>query len=275
MKKISFFAFFLFFCVMSCTAWGQQQYQYDPAAEDPSQSSPPPSSYPDSSYQYEPDSGTQPGYYDPSTGYPPPDQNSAYPSSYAGTAYRPRLPDPYPRYSIEINGNSSAFEGRLGLRMPILPNSVFFGLNGLTSDEDFYLISTEVSYGNLMLDEKLNLDIGLKGMWGEGEKDNISEDITAIGLMIRAEYDLPDIEISYDRYIDLDMFGELSLSPEPLTFGDGISIMDSRFGIHINLAQNKRSAILLGYRYVSMEFEGISDWEKSEGSGYIGFRIRF
>ncbi|MGE0083775.1 MAG: hypothetical protein AB7S75_05080 [Desulfococcaceae bacterium] len=269
MKKVSVFAVFLFFCIICGTALGQQ-YQYDPAEEEPDQGAPPPSSYPDSSYPYDPGSGSQPGYSNPSTAYPPP-------SSYNRTGIYPaRLPDRYPRYSIEINGNSSSFEGRLGLRIPILPNSVFFGLGGMTSDKDFYMISTEVAYGNLMLNQKLCLDIGLKGVLGGSEEYDLKEDIGAVALMIKTEYNLPYIEFGYDRYIDLDIFGELSMSPEPLTFGDGVSFMESRFGLNINLAQNKRSAIILGYRYVMMEFdkEG-EDWDKSDGSGYIGFRVRF
>jgi len=271
MKKFSVFAFFLFFCMAGSTALGQQQYQYDPAEDNPSQREPS-SSYPDRSYQYEPDSETP---YRDNPSSPSYDRSRTYPSSYGRTAYPARLSDPYPRYCIEVNGNASAFEARMGLRRPILPNSIFFGLGAITSDKDFYMISTELAYGNRLLDEKLSLDIGLKGMWGEGEEGSNSANIGAIALMIRAEYDLPDIEVSYDRYIDLDMFGELSMSPEPLTFAEGERIVDSRFGISINLAHNKRSAILLGYRYVLMEFDDREDWDKSDKSGYVGFKIGF
>ncbi len=270
MKKISVFAVFLFFCITGGTAWGQQyQYQYDPAEEEPAA---PPSSYP-----YEQDSGRRPIYDRPSTGYPSSPsyrRDTAYPS-YRREIYPTRLSDPYPRYSVEVNGNASAFEARLGLRRPLVPNSVFFGLGGITSDKDFYLLSAELAYGNRLLEDRLSLDIGLKGMWGEGEKGPVSANIGAVGLMIRAEYNLPDIEITYDRYLDLELFGELSMSPEPLTFADGETILDSRFGLNINLAQNKRSAIILGYRYIRMEFEEKEDWDKSDKSAYIGFRIRF
>lgn len=184
--------------------------------------------------------------------------------------------DPYTKFSIEINGNSSAFEGRLGFRIPLLlSDSVYIGLNGLASDDDFYIVSTDLTYGTRVLDEKMGLDIGLKGSWGEAEKGEQDARMGALALMLKAEYDLPDIEITYSRYLDMEIFGELSISPSPLTFADGDKHMESRCGININLSQNKRSAFTLGYRYIKMDFEDRGDWNKKENSAYLGFRLRF
>ena len=181
-----------------------------------------------------------------------------------------------PVFSIEINGGQSAFEARVLTTWLLIPSTVSFGMNCLTTSDDFYAVSSELTIGNRMIDQKLSLEIGLKGLGGKVEKDRYEATMGALAFLVRAIYDIPDIEITYNRYLDLELSGEFCASPSPVSFGDTDQYFEMRTSLGINLTENKQNTILIGYRYIKADFDdGKNGWDKTLGSFYFGYRVKF
>lgn len=181
-----------------------------------------------------------------------------------------------PNFSIELNGGQSAFEARVLTTWYILPSTISFGMNGLASSEDFYVISSDLTVGNKMFDQKLSLDIGLKGLGGQAEKGNNDATMAALSFLLRAIYDIPDIEVTYNRYLDFELFGEFCAAPSPVCFGDTDQYFEMRTGLGINLTENKQNTIIAGYRYIKADFDdGKNQWDKTNDSFFFGYKIKF
>ncbi len=186
--------------------------------------------------------------------------------------------DAYPRSYLELNANASTAELRFGSNPDFFPDRLFFGLNGLVTDEDYFTISADLTYGNRMMNNRLALDIGIRAVAGDVEKGSVEDAVaTALGLMAVITWDVPDLEVYYDRYIDLDLGAELCLAPKPLAFGDSERYQEARIFIVVHLLKDKTSSILLGYRDLRMDFDTDDDgeWAKNDEGLYFGYRLRF
>jgi hypothetical protein len=219
-------------------------------------------------------------HYDPATGdsssqggqtgaEPPPSSQEAPPS-----AQSPALSS---IYAFEVNGTSSTFEGRLSGRWPIMTyNTLSVGMNGIASSKDYWNLSADLLFGNRILEDRVILDLGLKGMWGEAESDNDKEsELGAVGFLARVMWDLSEIELNYDTFINLELSGEVCMVPSSMVFEDMESYTEWRTSLGIHLSQDKRSTILLGYRDIRMELTDLTEWEKDDNSFYLGYRLRF
>lgn len=187
-------------------------------------------------------------------------------------------PADYRRRFFEVNANESLAEGRLSLTMPFLPEEVTMGLNGVISSDDFFTVSIDAVYANRLLSESLTLGVGFRGIFGNMEKsDDLDANITAAGFMGTLMWDVPDIEVYYDRYLDLELGAELCVAPSPLTFGDTDRYWEGRVYTALNLSQDKRSSVMLGYRYLSLDFTTDEDgeWSRADEGFYFGYRFRF
>ncbi|QTA83127.1 Uncharacterized protein dnl_55210 [Desulfonema limicola] len=197
--------------------------------------------------------------------------NSKYPEKrYASRENRS------PVFSIELNGGQSTFEARVLSTWLIIPSTVSFGINGLTASDDFYFVSSDLTVGNKMIDQKLSLEIGIRGLGGNVEKGRNESTIGVLGFLVKAVYDIPDIEVTYTRYLDLEIHGEFCASPSPVSFGDTEQYFEMRTGLGINLTENKQNTILVGYRYIKADFDdGRFEWDKTYDAFYFGYRIKF
>lgn len=187
-------------------------------------------------------------------------------------------PADYRRRFFEVNANDSLAEGRLSLTMPFLPEDVTMGINGVISADDFFTISIDGVYANRFLTDALTLGVGFRGIFGNMDKDdNVDANITAAGFMGTLIWDVPDIEVYYDRYLDIELAAELCVSPSPLTFGDTDRYLEGRFYTALNLSQDKRSSVMLGYRYLNLDFntDENGEWSRTDEGFYFGYRFRF
>ncbi len=274
MKKI-IVSVVLIMSVLSVNAFAQR-YHYDPAAGKNQQTpkgtreyQTPPSSYkgttPQGTYK-----GTTPRGYKGGS-YPAVPQETTY--NYNGT--QKIVPITTYRHFFEINAASSEVEARLGMSWPVWDNFLSFGLDGLFSDEDYFIINGNLTYGNTMFSPRLRFDIGFKGLGGVADIGDQSSTLGCFGFLFKGAYDIPEVEVFTDFYLDLELLAELTVAPGPLAFSDTDNYYDTRIALAINVTQDKRSSLILGYRKVKMEFEDPVDWEKKNDKFYFGFRLRF
>ena len=212
----------------------------------------------------------------------PSDQNqqtsgSSSGSSDSSTSSDPApLPKPKTRYAFELNANTSDIEGRFGIAWPILPSTVHLDLNGIYSGDDYWLISSDFTFGNEILSENFTVGIGLKGVYGEAEEGINKSSVGAIGFIVKILYDFDEVEVYYDTYMAFGLSGELCGSPEPLSFSDTRGYMEARTSFDIYLNETRASAIRIGYRYIKMKFnENDMDWDATGDGFYLGYKIRF
>jgi hypothetical protein len=260
MKNVWLMSIVAFWIVSVSAISFAEKYYYDPRTEDPSAPS----------QRYE-ESTIPPG------GSAYPDSGQGYPQDAYASTVKPKASTPLPRYIVEINGNSSSFEGRFSHRWPYPPtNSVLLGVNAVLGDNNFYDFNVDLVFGSKVT-ERFNLDIGLKAIWGHSELYNDNYDLGALAFIARAQYFTQGFDIGSDFNISLDLFGEICGAPSALTFSDGSQYIEWRAGVDINLVESKRTAIVLAYRYIQMTFEGdlLGEWDEVEDGAYIGFKIRF
>jgi len=187
-----------------------------------------------------------------------------------------KVADIPPNY-IELNASTSTFEARWAGRFSFFPKGLSAGAGIVGSNDDYFYGGIDFTYGTRTIAKEFSFDIGLKGIWGGSEEDNIDADLGAVAFLAIAGWDIPEFEIFSDLYLDLDLWGEVGIAPSPMTFSDSAGFTEARAYLLINLTQNKSSAISLGYRYVDIEFEleNAEDWSTDNGIFYFGYRFRF
>lgn len=182
-------------------------------------------------------------------------------------------------FDIEINANQSELEGRIGIRHPVLSETLLStGLGVVSSDEKEYTVGgLDLSFGSESIIRGLHLGIGFKGIFGRAEKKRRESGMLALAFLVSMVYDIPEIEIYDGIPLDFEFSATVDTAPEPLSFGDSDSYLDFKTALGLNVLGKKRGAVLVGYRSIQAEFhkEERNEWEMSESSWFVGYKFRF
>lgn len=182
----------------------------------------------------------------------------------------------YDPFYVELNANDDSLEARIGKELTRGPNAMSIGINGSFSDDEYTLISGDLSFGNRLFDEdRFLLSMGFRGIGGTVEtihpdkNSNEDADVGAISFLISAILAIPNV--------GFDIIGEVATGPDPMCFKDTESYLDARIALGINILDYRRGTVLLGFRALQIEFDKAlyEKNELSEESFFFGYRLRF
>jgi len=187
-------------------------------------------------------------------------------------------------HNAQININQRDLEFDLNLDMgqyntTVEPDTTYIGVSYLKASNE----NTENKTSNIRPDAKYFfeanflikqeiLKTGLKV--GLGVKTNFSKlndkAFVAIPIGLDLSYKLP-----FDKFIPVNVGGELYYAPESLSFSNAKSYLEYRVGIELEVI--KRGSIFIGYRNIDTNYEvgnTRTDFTYNK-SGYFGFKFEF
>ena len=173
-------------------------------------------------------------------------------------------------YRIELNASQSNIEATFEDRVALAHGFLTAGIGGMYDEDDYRIAHAKITLGDGVLLSGLSLNLGFKGILGNIEKDHKDSDVMAVGFLISGSYPIPEIVSP----LPIDVSLAFSIAPDPLCFLDSNMYMDVRASLDFRVVKN--AAIILGYRYVEVRFDDDHrDWEKSDGTFFIGCRLEF
>jgi hypothetical protein len=178
--------------------------------------------------------------------------------SYAGT------------HSVELNASRSSIEGGYDYIMPVEYGFLGTGVGVLYSDDDYRIGNARFTLGNGISSAGLRFSLGFKGILGNVEENSKEADVMAFAFLFTGIFTIPETIVP----IPVDFSLNISIAPEPLCFLDSDRYIEYRASLDFKIVKN--AAVMLGYRRIETHLEQDQlTWEKSDGSLFIGYRLRF
>jgi len=171
---------------------------------------------------------------------------------------------------VELNASQGAIEGGYEHKMPVEYGFLTAGVGALYSEDDYRIGQAKFTLGNDLSSDGLRFNLGFKGILGNVEENGKDADLMAIAFLFMGAFTFPETMVP----IPVDFSLNVSMAPEPLCFLDSDRYMDVRASLDFKIVKN--AAISLGYRYIETHLEqDHGNWEKSDGSLFIGYQLRF
>jgi hypothetical protein len=173
-------------------------------------------------------------------------------------------------YELEVTASSSDLEVRYRADLPLDQGFLSTGLGAVYRNADYWTADMKLTLGKELWAPGLRLDLGLKGAAGEVERDRKRGDLTAVGVLVSANYRIPQT-ISP---LPLGVSAGISFAPEPFCFSDAERYIDVRTSLDFRVA--KDGEILLGYRSIRARLDdNQGKWNISDATLFVGCRLRY
>lgn len=169
-------------------------------------------------------------------------------------------------YTFGIQANRKAIEvfGEGGFDMQ--PSTLYAGANGLYYEDKYSMLGVHAMVGNVIY-PGLTGKLGFKGVGGEFKRSGRNnQTVLALAFSISGTYDLSDVIATH--YIPIILHATFNLSPKPLSFNDTETFMEAVLAADWMFLEN--AAVTASFRYLDVDFD---DWDRSHGSGYLGFKF--
>jgi hypothetical protein len=171
---------------------------------------------------------------------------------------------------IELNASQSTIEGEYDHKMPADYGFLTAGIGAFYSEDKYSIGHAKFTLGDGISSAGLRFNLGFKGVLGNVEKNSKEADLMAIGFLFSGTFTIPETILP----LPVDFSMNLSIAPEPLCFLDSDRYMDFRTSLDFRIVKN--AAIILGYRYIETKLEqDHGNWETSDGTLFIGYRLEF
>jgi hypothetical protein len=173
-------------------------------------------------------------------------------------------------YELEVTASRSDLEARYCADLPLDKGILSTGLGAIYRNNDYWLADMKLTVGKELWAPGLRLDLGLKGVAGEVERDQKRGDLMAVGVLVSARYRIrPTISP-----LPLGVSAGVSFAPESLCFSDAERYLDVRTSLDFRVAEN--GELLLGYRYIHARLEdNRGRWRISDATLFIGYRLSY
>lgn len=172
------------------------------------------------------------------------------------------------QFSLGIQANRSAVEVFGEAAFAFAPSTFYAGASGLYYEDRYAIASIHAMIGNVIR-HGFTGKLGFRGYGGEFTRSSHSNpDLYGAAFSVSGHYDLSDVIAS--RYVPVILHGTFSFSPKPLSFNDTERIFEAILAADWKFLEN--AAITAGFRYLDVKFD---HWDKSHGSGYLGFKFIF
>jgi len=173
-------------------------------------------------------------------------------------------------YELEVTASRSDLEARYCADLPLDQGILSTGLGVIYRNADYKIADMKLTLGKELWAPGLRLHLGLKAVAGEVERDQKKGDLTAVGVLVSANYRIPQT-ISP---LPIGVSAGVSFSPEPLCFSDAERYIDVRTSLDFRVA--KDGEILFGYRYIRARLEdNQGKWNISDATLFVGYRLHY
>ena len=173
-------------------------------------------------------------------------------------------------YDLEVNASRSDLEARYSATLPLDKGTFSTGLGAIYQDEDYRIADMKLTLGRELFAPGLQLDLGLKGVAGNVERDQRQGDLLAVGVLVSARYPIPQT-ISP---LPIGVSAGISLAPNPLCFSDSERYLDVRTSLDFRVV--KDGEIVLGYRYIYARLQDNNEqWHISDAVLFVGYRLNY
>ena len=147
------------------------------------------------------------------------------------------------------------------------------GGSGLYSDDDeleYKWVSLDLMVGSDTLSPGLFCEVGLRGIGGTVDEVPRSGDVGLIGFAFSAGY----LFAKETTIIPLEVFSNLTWSPDPLAFLDTEEFLEFNLGLGVRIIKNASVIATYSNYHVQMN-SGQDDWISSDDAFRLGVVLRF
>jgi hypothetical protein len=174
---------------------------------------------------------------------------------------------------LDLKAGSSSLTGSINVRQHLNRGYLKYGASGMYFDYDateFRWGALQVMVGNDTLWPGFWAEFGFKGLYGSAEKRIYSGDIGAVAFTGRLGYSTPLGTLP----IPLDIIGEISYAPDPLTFMDTDTFSEASLGVGIGIIE--QATLEISYHIFDIEMEqGPGSWNIEESALFLGLSLHF
>ncbi len=173
-------------------------------------------------------------------------------------------------FSFRLLANRSAIDGGFDAVTNVNDNNFVTGVSGVYNEDEY-----EIVFARAMIKNKLPINglegmLGFKGAWGEAEKHRLDGDLSNVAFALSVAYDLA---IAYSAQIPVTLSATASFAPQPLCFRDSNEFFEALAEIDWKVLKN--AALVARYRYIEIDFDKGTRWEKKDSTGYVGLKFSF
>jgi len=173
-------------------------------------------------------------------------------------------------YDLEVNASGSDLEARYSANLPLDKGILSTGLGAMYRDDDYKIADMKLTVGKELFAPGLRLDLGLKGVLGVVERNRKEGDLTAVGVLISANYHIPQTIAP----LPIGVSAGVSWAPDPFCFSDSERYREVRTSLDFGVAKN--GEVILGYRCIYARFhDDHGQWRISDGAIFVGYRLGY
>lgn len=176
-------------------------------------------------------------------------------------------------WRFDLNAGTDSISGGIHYKAYLDTGYLRMGGSGVYADEDsteYRWASFDLTVGSDTLRPGLNIDVGLRSIFGDADDIGRSGDIGVVGFTVFADY-LFDKEITF---IPLEVFGGFTLAPEIMSFWDSEDFSEVKLGVGIRIMKNASIQFSYTNNRVNMK-SGPGDWTLNENAYRAGIVMRF
>lgn len=175
-------------------------------------------------------------------------------------------------WEIDLSAGSESATGGIHYRHFVDTGFIKLGATGLyNSDDDatLRLGSLDFLAGSDTLSPGLTIEIGLKGIFGNCEKNQDSGNIGNVGFAGNIEY----FFTPKFSPLPIEAFGMITWAPEALSFQDARDYFEFTLGAGVRIG--RYASVRLSYSIYNLEMKNEPDWDLSTNSFRLGLVLRF
>lgn len=176
-------------------------------------------------------------------------------------------------YRLELHAGGSSIHAAMDAKYYVNRGYLKVGGDIVYSDDDdetYTLGDLRVLVGSETLYPGLEVDLGFKGLVGKAEEHGDDAELAGLGFMGAVAYKLPE----YISPIPIEVWLNMTGSPEPLSFADLETYFDFKTGVSFYIVES--AAAVISYRYHSFEVEEHGDdYDVRDDTFTVGLQINF
>jgi hypothetical protein len=173
-------------------------------------------------------------------------------------------------YDLALHASRSDLEARFNATLPLEKGAVSTGLGAIYRDTGYRIADMKLTLGRELLAPGLRLNLGLKGVAGNVERDQREGDLMAVGILVSGRYPLPETISPFPIAVS----ALVSFAPEPLCFSDSERYLGLRASLDFPVVES--GAILFGYRHIRARLhDSHGQWNMTDAVFFVGYRLRY
>lgn len=173
-------------------------------------------------------------------------------------------------YDLEMNVGSSTLEARFNATLPVEEGFLTTGIGAIYNEDDYKLADITLALGKDGVLPGVKFSVGLRGLWGDIDREYQDSDLMAAALAFSGKYTAPKSILPIPVGVSMD----LSFAPDPLCFLDSDRYLGFRTSLDLSII--KGGALILGYRYIKIDFDDShGKWDMSDDMFFVGYQLRY